>query len=440
MRKVLPVLISLVILSLTAIACAAAAPVATPLPGADPSNCARFPDEADRQREHDAIQWQLCPVIENGVLRAAGTTTGEYRVHGGGQNFPTFVIQYRNTDNPFYVIRRPVPDGYSPPTYYGYTFQSGRAVIAQVTPSTYAGIPAYKSKSRSTVATHWEFRPQFFSIKAYVGNPGEPVDLWVWGSDAPTAYENSSRMRRQRGLRGWILPARRGKFNAKPLAIRSIGYIDYTRSDDTPTPTTTATPRSTRRPIIATAIPATARKWERPTRLPTITPWASPSPRVTQTPDFTPQMSATRMPGPTLVETFTCSPFADGTALFREHNAVQWSECPVIENGILRAAGTVLGGRALLHSTSVATFVIKYRNTDRDALTILRPAPPGAYYPNTPGTAEAILWDVSIRSFSIKVPVGNLAEPVDLLVWGSDIPGANIKAPPLAIHSIRYIK
>ena len=130
----------------------------------------------------------------------------------------------------------------------------------------------------------------------------------------------------------------------------------------------------------------------------------------------------------------------EGVPYLKVTDAVRWSECPVIENGILRAAGTVLGGRTLLNSPSVATFVIKYRNTDRDALTILRPALPGASYPNTPGTAEATVWEVSRRSFSLKVPVGGLAEPVDLLVWGSDIPGAHIKAPPLAIHSIRYIR
>ena len=130
----------------------------------------------------------------------------------------------------------------------------------------------------------------------------------------------------------------------------------------------------------------------------------------------------------------------EGVPYLKVTDAIRWSEGPVIENGILRAAGTVLGGRTLLNSPSVATFVIKYRNTDRDALIILRPAPPGASYPNTPGTAEATLWDVSSRSFSIKAPVGNLTEPVDLLVWGSDIPGAHIKAPPLAIHSIRYIR
>ena len=130
----------------------------------------------------------------------------------------------------------------------------------------------------------------------------------------------------------------------------------------------------------------------------------------------------------------------EGVPYLKVTDAIRRSEGPVIENGILRAAGTVLGGRTLLNSPSVATFVIKYRNTDRDALIILRPAPPGASYPNTPGTAAATLWDVSSRSFSIKAPVGNLTEPVDLLVWGSDIPGAHIKAPPLAIHSIRYIQ
>lgn len=230
--KVLFPLVALLILALTAVACTTA-PTATPLPSADPS-CVRFPDEADRQREHDAIQWQLCPVIENGVLRAAGTTTGEYRVHGGGQSFPTFVIQYRNTDRPFYVIRRPVPEGYSPPTYTGYVLtESGKVVIGRVTPSTYVGVPAYKGSSRGGSATDWEVRPQFFSIEAQVGTPDEPVDLWVWGADAPQAYANSSRGQRQRGLRGLVLPASRGKFNAKPLAIRSISYLDPTA---TPTP------------------------------------------------------------------------------------------------------------------------------------------------------------------------------------------------------------
>lgn len=203
-------------------------------------------------------------------------------------------------------------------------------------------------------------------------------------------------------------------------------------------PTPTATPRPTRPPTITSGA----------TRMPTSTPppTATPSPTATPAPPtpayypHTPRPPATISPTPTLAETSTCFLFADGAHLFREHDAIRWSECPAIENGILRAAGTVLGGRTLLNSPSVATFVIKYRNTDREALIILRPAPPGASYPNTPGTAEAILWDVSSRSFSIKVPVGNLAEPVDLLVWGSDIPGANIKSPALAIHSIRYIR
>ena len=223
MRKVLPVFTVLLILALTAVACAAAAPTATPPPSADPS-CARFPDEADRQGEHNAIQWQLCPVLdENGILRAAGTTTGVYRVHGGGRNFPTFVIQYRNTDEPFAVIRRPVPEGYTPPTYSGFKLtDSGRLVFGRVTPIPpgYIGIPAYKSKSRTVTASDWEVRPQFFSIEAWVGTPRGPVDLWVWGSDAPQAYENSQQKRRQRGLRGWFLSARRG--NSTPSRWLSV--------------------------------------------------------------------------------------------------------------------------------------------------------------------------------------------------------------------------
>ena len=213
----------------------------------------------------------------------------------------------------------------------------------------------------------------------------------------------------------------------------------------TATPVPTATPHPTSQSVITLPSTPTPRVTLMPTFTPhptTPSPTATPAPP-TPTPAYYPHTHrppATLRPTPTLAETSTCFRFADGAHLFQEHDAIRWSECPVIENGILRAAGTVLGGRTLLNSPSVATFVIKYRHTDRDALTILRPAPPGASYPNTPGTAEATVWDVSSRSFSIKVPVGNLAEPVDLLVWGSDIPGAHIKAPPLAIHSIRYIQ
>ena len=283
--KVLFPWVALLILALTAVACATAAPTATPLPGADPSNCARFPDEADRQGEHDAIQWQLCPVIKNGYLRVAGTTTGTYRVHGGGQNFPTFVIQYRNTDNPYYVIRRPVPKGYNPPVYTGYVLtESGDVVIGRVTPSTYAGIPAYKGSSRGGVATDWEVRPQFFSIEARVGTPDEPVDLWVWGSDAPQAYADTSRSWRQRGLRGLVLPARSGDFNAKPLAIRSIGYLE---------PDATPVPPLQHPPDRPTSAPP-----QRPTRLPTITPWP-PTPTTPPFPTFTPEVKPTPIPTPT---------------------------------------------------------------------------------------------------------------------------------------------
>ena len=117
-----------------------------------------------------------------------------------------------------------------------------------------------------------------------------------------------------------------------------------------------------------------------------------------------------------------------------------WKEYPVIENGVLRASGTVTGGRALLNHRSIATFVIKYRNSNRDALIILRPAPPGSSYLNQPGNAEATYWEVGRQSFSIRVPVGNLNEPVDLLVWGSDISATYVNAPPLAIRSIGYIR
>ena len=201
------------------------------------------------------------------------------------------------------------------------------------------------------------------------------------------------------------------------------------------TPRPTATPGPTDTPEPPTPTPATPAYYPYTPRPP-----ATPTPTPTPEPSATPRPGYTRTPAPARAETANCSLFADQANLFREHDVVQWSQCPVIENGILRAAGTVSGGRTLLNSPSVATFVIKYRNSNRDALVILRPAPPGASYPKTPGTAEAILWEVSSKSFSIRVPVGNLEKPVDLLVWGSDIPGAYTKAPPLAIHSIRYIE
>ena len=152
----------------------------------------------------------------------------------------------------------------------------------------------------------------------------------------------------------------------------------------TPAPTPTATPAPTATPIVAARSP-------------------SPTPQATAaTPD----------------ETDTCSRFPDKARLFREHDAISWIECPVIENGVLRAAGTVKGGRSLLNNSSIATFVIKHRNSDRDALVILRPALSGESYPNKPGTAVATHWEASSQSFSLRVPVGNLDSPVDLLVWG----------------------
>ena len=164
--------------------------------------------------------------------------------------------------------------------------------------------------------------------------------------------------------------------------------------------------------------------------MPTFTPRPTAKPRPTLTPT----------PPPTIVETSICFRFPDKASLFREHDAISWSECPAIENGVLRAAGTVKGGRSLLNRSSIATFVIKHRNSDRDALVILRPALPGESYPNKPGTAVATHWEVSSQSFSIRVPVGNLDSPVDLLVWGSDIRSVYVNAPPLAIRSIGYIR
>ena len=236
----------------------------------------------------------------------------------------------------------------------------------------------------------------------------------------------------------------------------------------TATPYPTATPRPTLTPYptpparpTATAYPtATPRPtytlYPTPTPLPTYTPYPTatpyptytpypkptPTPRPTVAPTPKPRPTATPRPTPTQAvrDISTCSRFPDKAYLFREHDAIAWKECPVIENGVLRASGTVTGGRALLNHRSIATFVIKYRNSNRDALIILRPAPPGSSYPNQPGNAEATHWEVGRQSFSLRVPVGNLDSPVDLLVWGSDIATANINAPPLAIRSIGYIR
>ena len=172
-------------------------------------------------------------------------------------------------------------------------------------------------------------------------------------------------------------------------------------------------------------------------------PPATPEPTPTATPLPTPTAIPTPTPQPTAAtpdEISTCSRFPDKARLFREHNAVAWKECPVIEKGVLRASGTVKGSRALLNNPSVATFVIKHRNSDRDALVILRPPPPGSSYPHKPGTTVATHWELDSKSFSLKAPVDNLDSPVDLLVWGSDLPAAYISIPPLAIRSIGYIR
>ena len=179
---------------------------------------------------------------------------------------------------------------------------------------------------------------------------------------------------------------------------------------------------------------ATAPATPQPTPATRLAPTAAPI-GATRSPSPTPQATAA-----TPDETATCSRFPDKARLFREHDAISWIECPVIENGVLRASGTVKGSRALLNNPAVATFVIKHRNSDRDALVILRPAPPGSSYPNQPGTAEATHWELDSKSFSIRAPVGSLDSPVDLLVWGSDISAAYINAPPLAIRSIGYIR
>ena len=53
----------------------------------------------------------------------------------------------------------------------------------------------------------------------------------------------------------------------------------------------------------------------------------------------------------------------------------------------------------------------------------------------------SVSWVRGIKHFLSDVIV-ELKESICpyALVWYSDIPGANIKAPPLAIHSIRYIE
>ena len=73
-------------------------------------------------------------------------------------------------------------------------------------------------------------------------------------------------------------------------------------------------------------------------------------------------------------------------------------------------------------------------------LVILRPALSGESYPNKHGTAVPTHWEVSSKSFSLKVPVGSLDSPVDLPVWGSDLRSVYVNAPPLALRSIGYIR
>ena len=192
--------------------------------------------------------------------------------------------------------------------------------------------------------------------------------------------------------------------------------------------------------ILALAVIACAPAAPMATPAPTPTPWVTRMPTFTPRPTAKPRPTPTPTTPPTIVETSICFRFPDKASLFREHDAISWIECPVSENGVLRAAGTVKGGRSLLNNSSIATFVSKHRNSDRAALVILRPALSGESYPNKPGTAVATHWAGSSQSFSIKVPVGSLDSPVDLLVWDSDLRSVNVNAPPLAIRSIGYIR
>lgn len=97
---------------------------------------------------------------------------------------------------------------------------------------------------------------------------------------------------------------------------------------------------------------------------------ASPTPQPTAaTPNYYPYTphSATAAQD----ETATGSRFPDKARFFREHNAIAWIGCQVIENGVLPASGAVKDNRALLNNPAVATFVIKCRNSYRNPLIIL---------------------------------------------------------------------
>lgn len=197
----------------------------------------------------------------------------------------------------------------------------------------------------------------------------------------------------------------------------------------------------------ATAPTATPFPTATPTPAPTPTPIPTATPLPTATPAPTPTATPTLpIPTPTIDKTATCP---DTASLYQSLEVVDWKECPVIENGVLRASGTVKGEYILMYSDIIATFAVKAQNSDQDIAVIISPYHPSVRFgPNHPvfrpqaNQIVATHYLVTLRIFEVEAPVGAIIgdtkTPVVLLVWGQT--PDDLRPLPLAIQPVGHIE
>ena len=125
--------------------------------------------------------------------------------------------------------------------------------------------------------------------------------------------------------------------------------------------------------------------------------------------------------------------------VYSHQNAIDWIVRPIIEDGFLTAEGTVKGNKVLANNPpgGYATFAVKRRNTDISIAAIVEPRRAGYSYTSVGNPIFATQWNVTDKTFRIKVPAGKINVPADLLVWGA---GTGRLSSPLAIHSIEVIE
>ena len=232
----------------------------------------------------------------------------------------------------------------------------------------------------------------------------------------------------------------------KSLALLTVPFVLFLAALACGQAAPTATPFPTATPTLAPTATPVPTATARPT--PTATPRPTRPPTIPPFPTFTPTPP---IPTPTVDETSTCFRFPDKAFLYRSLEVVDWKECPVIENGVLRASGTVKSGHTLLYSNIFATFAIKARNSDQDIAVIISPYHPSVrfggrhpIYRPQDNQVVATHYLVTLRIFEVEAPVGDIIgdtnTPVDLLIWGRAAEPSNSRPVPLAIHSIGYIE